>query len=128
MIFQASVLLLFWGKRVDAYLNLLWVDVVFELLKDPRNMLSPVVGLKGSDDALVERLADGCDVWRQEKYEDIIILETTKAAIIGNLVDFVVRHCVATKIIHKQQNISIVSSSNTIYKLLNYLHEDLLMP
>ena len=81
MIFEAPVLLLFWGKRMDAYLNLLWVDVVFELLKDPRNMLSPVVRLKGSDDALVERLADGCDVWRQEKYKYILILEATKTTI-----------------------------------------------
>ena len=100
MIFQASVLLLFWGKRVDAYLNLLWVDVVFELLKDPRNMLSPVVGLKGSDDALVERLADGRDVGRSKKDKHILISEATKATIIGNLVDFVIRHCVAAEVIH----------------------------
>ena len=100
MIFEASVLLLFWGKRVDAYLNLLWVDVVLHLLKDPRNMLSPVVGLKDSNDALVERLTDGCDVRRKKKDKYILILEATKATIIGNLVDFVVRHCVAAEVIH----------------------------
>ena len=86
-------------------------------------MLAPVVGLKFHYDALVERLTDGCDVGRKEKDKHILILEATKAAIIGNLVDFVVRHCVAAEIIHEQQNISIFSSSNAICKLLNYLDE-----
>lgn len=79
--------------------------------------------LKGSNDTLIELLTDGCHVGRDKKDNHILILEAAKAVIIDNLVDFF-RHCVATEIIHKQQNILITSSSNTICKCLNYLDKD----
>ena len=80
--------------------------------------------LEGGNDALVMRLNNGGDIRWKEDQEYIMVLESSKYAVIGKIFCILIYHLVGTEVVHQRQHFYIfILCSNTMRELSNYLCE-----